>query len=117
MKTNELDGRSIENPAFCDHKRGRNWAAIVRGKNAANSNRDFLRTHGKIVDLEPVAPGDVLEFGGDYITSCGNRRPDRRWFLVQDINDDVITYEQHSTLAKALRAARTVSTEAEGAVE
>jgi len=113
LTTNELDGRSIENPVFCSHTRGKNWAAIIRGKNAANAKREFLRKCGKIVDLGPVTPGHVLEFGGDYITSGGYRHPNRRWLLVKEINDDFITYEQHDTLAKALRSARNLSTAAE----
>ncbi|MGO8332106.1 hypothetical protein ACC778_08270 [Rhizobium ruizarguesonis] len=106
MKTVELDGRSIENPAFCNHKRGRNWAAIMRGKNAANCERSFLRAVGEVVDLDCVQAGDVIEFGGDYITGSGRRQPDRRWWYVHDITNDAMTYEPHPTLANALRAAR-----------
>ncbi len=106
MKTIELDGRSIRNPAYCSHKRGRNWAAIMRGKNAANCERDFLNAKGDIVDLDPVEVGDVVEFGGDYITSTGRREPDRRWWHIRAITDDAMNYESHPTLAKALRAAR-----------
>lgn len=102
----ELDGRSVDNPVYCNHRRGRNWAAVVKGKNAANCERQFLRAKGEIIDLEGVRPGDVIEFGGDYVTSSGNRRPDRRWWFVQEINDDVMTYEAHPTLAKAMKAAR-----------
>ncbi|MBN9054543.1 MAG: hypothetical protein J0H80_12375 [Rhizobiales bacterium] len=106
MTTIELDGRSVENPAYCNHRRGRNWAAIMRGRNAANCERAFLKAVGEVVDLEPVQPGDVLEFGGDYVTGGGRRHPDRRWWHVQDITDDTMTYEPHETLAKALRSAR-----------
>jgi len=106
MKTIELDGRSVENPAYCNHRRGRNWGAIVRGKNAANCERSFLRAVGEVVDLESVQVGDVLEFGGDYVTRSGRRQPDRRWWHVQYITDDELTYESHETLAKALRSAR-----------
>jgi len=110
MKTIELDGRSIENPAYCNHRRGRNWGAIVRGKNAANCERTFLRAVGEVVDLEAVQVGDVLEFGGDYVTGSGRRHPDRRWWHVQDITDDTMAFEAHETLAKALRSARQQST-------
>jgi len=110
MKTIELDGRSVENPAYCNHRRGRNWAAIMRGKNAANCERTFLRAVGEVVDLESVQPGDVLEFGGDYVTGSGRRQPDRGWWHVQNITDDAMTYESYETLAKALRSARQQST-------
>jgi len=111
MTTIELDGRSVENPAYCNHRRGRNWGAIVRGKNAANCERTFLRVVGEVVDLEAVQAGDVLEFGGDYISGSGRRHPDRRWWHVQDITDDTMTYMRHETLAKALRSARQQSIE------
>ncbi|ACP24469.1 hypothetical protein NGR_c06760 [Sinorhizobium fredii NGR234] len=117
MKTIELDCRSIKNPAHCYHKRGRNWAAIMRGKNAANCDRDFLRSTGDIVDLDPVLAGDVVEFGGDYITSTGRREPDRRWWHVRAIADDAMTYEAHPTLAKALKAAREAAASLSGAHE
>jgi hypothetical protein len=110
MKTIELDGRSIENPAYCNHRRGRNWAAVMRGKNAANCDREFLRAKGDIVDLEAVKAGDVIEFGGDYISGSGRRQPDRRWWHIHDIDDDTMTYEPHPSLAKALKAARAAAT-------
>lgn len=112
MKTTELDGRSINNPVFCAHKRGRNWAAIVTGKNAANCERRFLRTSGRIVDLAAVSSGDVVEIGGDYVTASGRRHPDREFWLIHEIDDDHLTYELHESLAKAIRAARQKSGQA-----
>jgi len=106
MKTAELGGRSISNPVYCSHKRGRNWAAIITGKNAANCERDFLRTRGPIIDLGAVEAGDVLEIGGDYVTASGRRQPDREFWLITDINDDNVSYEEHATLAKAIKAGR-----------
>lgn len=110
--TRVLDGRSISNPAYESHKRGRNWAAVVSGKNAANFERRFLSTRGETVDLEPVRAGDVLEFGGDYITGGGRRVPDRRWFHVHQIDDELIKFVRYPTMAKALKAARTTPPEA-----
>ena len=56
MTTIELDGRSVENPAYCNHRRGRNWGAIVRGKNAANCERSFLRAVGEVSTSNPYSP-------------------------------------------------------------
>ncbi|MEJ6847164.1 hypothetical protein V3589_13220 [Sinorhizobium fredii] len=107
MTTIELDGRSIKNPAYCSHKRGRNWGAVLRGKYATNCERSFLPTVGEVVDLERAQPGDVLEFGSDFISGCGRWQQDRRrWWHIHDITDDEMTYEPHKTLAKALRSAR-----------
>jgi len=109
--TQELDGRSISNPAYESHKRGRNWAAIVSGKNAANFARSYLKTRRETVDLEPVKAGDVLEFGGDYMTCAGRRVPDRRWFHVHHIDDELVKFVRYPTMAKALKAARTAPPE------
>ena len=102
----ELDGRSIENPVFCSHRRGRNWAAVVSGKNAANAQRNFLKAVGRTVDLSQVAVGDVVEFGGDYISSGGIRRPNRCWWLIVKISDEVVSVDPFESLAAAMRAAR-----------
>lgn len=102
-----LDGGALENPAFVSHKRGRNWGAVLSGPNAARMERTFLHTRGATVDVSDVQPGQVIELGGDYITSGGNRQYDRRYLLVLDTDGaDQMTAEQHDTAAKALRAAR-----------
>ncbi|WP_062223281.1 hypothetical protein [Aureimonas sp. D3] len=102
-----LDGGAMENPAFVRHKRGRNWCAILSGPNAARMERTFLHTRGATVDLSDVRPGQVIEFGGDYVTSGGNRHYDRRYFLVLATDGaDEMTVERHDTAAQALRAAR-----------
>lgn len=106
MDVYELEGCSIESPVFCNHRRGKNWAAIMTGKNAANAQRSFLLMKGNIVDLSEVKPGNVVEFGGDYVTSSGRRQPDRQWWVVHVVSDESITVEAAETLAAAIRAAR-----------
>jgi hypothetical protein len=106
METFELDGRSIENPVFCAHRRAKNRTAIMVGKNAANAQRTFLPTHGRIVDLSKVMPGDLLEFAGDSISASGIRRSNRTWWLVRDINDNEMTVDVFETLASAMGDAR-----------
>ncbi|WP_168990546.1 MULTISPECIES: hypothetical protein [Aureimonas] len=102
-----LDGGALENPAFVSHKRGRNWGAILTGPNAARMERRFLPARGATVDLSDVQPGQVIELGGDYVTSGGNRHYDRRYYLVLATDGvDQMTVERHSTAAQALRAAR-----------
>ncbi|WP_427024875.1 hypothetical protein ACP4J4_02740 [Aureimonas ureilytica] len=102
-----LDGGATENPAFVRHKRGRNWAAVLVGPNAARMERTFLAARGATVDLSDVRPGQVIEFGGDYVTSGGNRQYDRRYYLVLATDGaDEMTVERHDTAAQALRAAR-----------
>lgn len=76
------------------------------GKNAANAQRTFLPTHGRIVDLSKVMPGDLLEFAGDSISASGIRRSNRTWWLVRDINDNEMTVDVFETLASAMGDAR-----------
>jgi hypothetical protein len=109
MKTIEHDGRSIENPAYCDHRRGRNWGEVMCGKIAANCDREFLSAKGNIVDLEAVKVGDVIDFGGDYVSGSGRRHPDRLWWHVHDI-DEAMKYAPHASLANVLKAARAAPT-------
>lgn len=110
--TVELDGGSFENPAYVHHKRGKNWAAILTGKNAANMQRQFLKSHGATVDIDGLPVGTVLEVGGDYITSGGNRQPDRRYWRIIELTDEQMTVENHPSAAKALKAARVAAVEA-----
>lgn len=105
-KVIELDGDSMENPIFVGHKRGKNWAAILSGKNAANMHRSFLQSKGEIIDLEPVKAGTVLEIAGDYVTSGGRFDPNRRYWRVTAKTEDEMTVEVHASAAKALKAAR-----------
>lgn len=102
-----LDGGAVENPAYVSHKRGRNWGAVLSGPNAAKMERTFLAARGATVDLSDVRAGQVLEFGGDYVTSGGNKHYDRRYLLVLATDGiDEMTVERHDTAAQALRAAR-----------
>ena len=102
-----LDGGAMENPAYVSHKRGRNWSAVLSGPNAARMERRFLPARGATVDLSDVRPGQVVEFGGDYVTSGGNKHYDRRYLLVLATDGaDEMTVERHDTAAQALRAAR-----------
>lgn len=85
----------------------------MTGKNAANVQRAFLAMSGNIVDLSKVEPGNVVEFGGDYISSSGRRHPNRQWWIVYDISDELVTIESTETLAAALKAARRSNNEKE----
>jgi hypothetical protein len=115
-KAIELDGDSLENPVFVNHKRGRNWGAVLSGKNAANMHRSFLRSKGATIDLDPVTVGDVIEIAGDYTSSGGRFDPNRLYWRVLAKTDDEMTVEVHSTAARALKAAR-LAAKVEGVAE
>lgn len=110
--TVELDGESFENPAYVSHKRGRNWAAVLTGKNAAQMQRSFLPCAGATVDIDGIPAGAALEIGGDYITSGGNRHYDRRYWRIVEVRDDSMTVEVYPTAARLLRAVRQTVAEA-----
>ena len=117
-KTIELDGDSFENPIFCSHKRGRNWVAVLTGKNAANMSKRFLKSRGETVDVESVRIGDVLEVAGDYTTSGGRFDPNRRYWRVTAKSEDEMSVEVHPSAAKAIKAARLAAkAETESALE
>jgi hypothetical protein len=97
---------AIETPIYETHKRGRNWVAILRGKNAANLERDFLPMVGGTVVVSRVALGSALEFGADYISSGGIRHPCREYYVVVGGEAYELIVEQYDTAAKAIRAAR-----------
>ncbi|UTY48550.1 hypothetical protein [Sinorhizobium fredii] len=61
MKTIEVDGRSIKNPAHFRHKRGRNGATGMRGKNANTCRKKLMRVDGHTLHTHgvPAATGDA----------------------------------------------------------
>jgi hypothetical protein len=105
-KAIKVEGEAIENPIFEGHKRGRNWVAVLTGKNAANMERRFLKSHGSTVDLTGVSIGSALEVGGDYISARGIRYPDRRYWRVTDLDEATMAVEVYASAAKLLKAVR-----------
>lgn len=81
------DGKvCIENDYYEPHKRGRNWVATVNFNPANHYKLDrvfWLRgAEHFFVAPGPITVGDVLEFGGDYISCRGIRYSDRVYRLV-----------------------------------
>lgn len=105
-KVIKVEGESIENPIFEGHRRGKNWVAVLTGKNAANMERRFLKSHGATVDLTGVGVGSALEVGGDYISARGIRYPDRRYWRVTDLDETTMAVEVYASAAKLLKAVR-----------
>lgn len=105
-ETIKVEGEAVENPIFERHKRGKNWAAILTGKNAANMERSFLKTRGPTIDLTGVGAGTALEIGGDYISSGGIRYPDRRYWRVVKLDETSMVVEVYASASKLLKAVR-----------
>ncbi|WP_139813061.1 hypothetical protein [Ensifer aridi] len=104
-KTYELNGGSMEMPIYVNHRRGRNWIAILSGKNAANVERQFLKSRGKTVDLTGVTLNSVLEIAADYTTSTGRRDPHRLYQRVVSLSETELAVECHPSMAEAMKAA------------
>jgi hypothetical protein len=94
----------IENPHYQSHKRGKNWASVISGKNSVQFKRENLRQSFKLVVADSLKIGDALELGGDYITSGGNREPDRGYYLITEITDTCIKAETFTSIAELLKA-------------
>ena len=85
-------------PCWESHGRGKNWMALI----SANPNspggldRDFCeKAKGDcFYILPPLSPGDAVEFGADYYTSNGKKRPER-WhgYVVRVLEDRIILHE------------------------
>lgn len=88
-----LGGALVEFPVHETHKRGRNWVALVKYNPVTPGGIDrfwFNRGAGKITAYilpKELAVGDVVEFGGDYISGSGFRSPDRWYGVVEEIRD------------------------------
>lgn len=109
-KTIKVEGEAIENPIFENHRRGKNWAAILIGKNAANMERCFLKCCGATIDLTGVGAGTAIEIGGDYVSCRGIRYPDRRYWRVTSFDETSMVVEVYPTAAKLLKAVREAAT-------
>lgn len=71
-------------PVYCEHARGRNWAATIQldPRSPGGLRRDFWeRARGDYYYLVPegISPGVAVEFGADYYTGSG-RQQRSRWY-------------------------------------
>lgn len=104
-------GATTRHPGYCDHKRGKNWLAIIHRVDPASPGglaRTFQpRAHGSgfYFLTAGIEPGNVLEFGGDYYTSCGNPQRERHYVRVLRMSETEIVCEEYSTVRQALKSA------------
>lgn len=80
-----VDGCVVEPPVYCDHPRGRNWAATVAADKGVQGGvrRDFWqRGPGYLRYVVPLlSEHAVVEFGADYVSTTPRRHP-TRWYGV-----------------------------------
>ena len=93
----------VINPVHFDHRRAKNWASILRGKNSIVLQMQFLPREGEVIDVEEVKAGDAIEFGGDYYSNGGNKTPTREIYVVQKIEKDGLHCILYPSRAEAMK--------------
>lgn len=110
-------GALVEVPVYCDHKRGRNWAAIIRPdpRSPGGLARRFLaRARGRYYYMiEGLSVGHAVEFGADYYTGSGRKWPERWYGVVVEITPTRVVLIEAKTPAEAFRIARELREEIE----
>jgi hypothetical protein len=96
-------------PLYHDHKRARNWCAIVRldPKAPGGLARQFLgraRGSGNYYLADGLAVGQVVEFGADYYSGSGRKSADRWYGVVRDISESEVVIESFPDARAAVRA-------------
>jgi hypothetical protein len=111
-----MNGGLLDPPVWCDHERARNWAAIVEAdpmKPGGLQRFWFLRGMGIFKYIVPKELGvhDVVEFGADYVTGGGWRKPERWIGIVTEVTSSGIVLEpcKNATHALTLLVERKVS--------
>jgi len=79
------NGALLQAPAFENHARGTNWLAVIDidGTMPGGLSRRWIeRGKGACIYLvEKIGLFDAVEFGADYMTGTGAKKP-RRWYGV-----------------------------------
>ena len=94
----------IESPVYESHKRGKNWFAVLEGKNSVDMSMSFQKMRGKLCSCVNLKPGMAVEFGGDYISTGGYRQPDRKIYVIESIDEKGVHCTPYETRAKAMKA-------------
>jgi hypothetical protein len=111
MKSYKVElGAMVEVPIYENHKRGKNWCAIITKdpKSPGGLYREFLeRAHlPYYYFVEGVKVGDVLEFGADYYTQSRNKSPNRLYAVVTAITSTEIQLEEFTNVKEAFEYAQ-----------
>lgn len=91
------------------HERGRNWCAtIAKDPNGPSGlSRNFHKL-GKGSEngysSENICLGDALEWGADYYTGGGSKKPHRKYTLVTELTSEKIVMTEFATAARAIKA-------------
>lgn len=103
VKFEYIETDAITTPIYETHKRGKNWLAILNGKNSVHVEMDFLRMSYRTVDTSDLKIGDAIEVGADYISGGGIRNPCRKWYVVKNIDSTGIECIPCTSRADAMK--------------
>lgn len=101
-----IEDQTIENPVYDDHRRARNWVAIVESdkREPGGLRRTFLKkASGRRVHASEIQEGHWLEFAGDRLSASGNRYEDRAYCRVLSITNTklVVSWCERHEVGKA----------------
>lgn len=110
----QFNGSLLKSPVWEGHQRGTNWLAVidVDGTCPGGLSRRFMpRGKGESLYLiEQLALFDAVEFGADYTTSVGRKKPNRAYGFVAAITDLEVVVQQCESGSEACIAARIART-------
>jgi hypothetical protein len=107
-----INGGLIDVPIHDPHHRAKNWAAVVDldpARPGGIVRTWFNRGNGPAFYILPdlLSVGHVVEFGADYVTSVGGRKP-LRWFgVVTEITKEHVVIQPYEDIVDALMTRRT----------
>lgn len=102
-------------PVYEGHSRGRNWFAKIRKDPSAPAGlgRDFAKkAHGDEYYYflpDNFIVGTAVEFGADYYTGGGNKRPERWYGVIIERTDEKIVLEECGTARQAINLGQEIS--------
>lgn len=104
------DGALTTAPVYENHKRGKNWLAIIGAdpQSPGGLERQFVPNgRGRYLYLVNVLKvGEAVEFAADYYSSGGRKHANRWYGVIREKSDTALVVEHFSTSAQAIKAAR-----------
>lgn len=99
-------GALVSAPIYNDHKRGKNWLAVIAPDPMAPGGlgRKFQpQARGRyLYMIDGLKVGDAVEFGADHYSGSGNKTPYRWYGVVRSITEESVEFEEFPTSAKAI---------------
>ena len=104
------DGALVTAPIYENHKRGKNWLAVIAADPTAPGGlaRTFAKSgRGRYLYLlTGLAEGQPVEFGADYYSGSGTKRPQRWYGVIDLITDTRLLLLAYPTAKQAIAAAK-----------